>query len=91
MGWSENHLHELPGIKSATKDRFPGCFSCHKCGGELGAKSNVKALVVHYTLPREWRQKDGMGVHRWSVLCHDCEVELTNRAVDGLPFDVAGT
>lgn len=82
MGWAENHLDALPGIELVTRKRMPGCFTCHKCGDDLGAAGHVKALVVRYTLPHEWGQEDGMAVHTWSVVCRDCEVELTTRAAE---------
>lgn len=88
MGWSENHLDKLPGIKSVAKQRFPGCFSCHKCGSNLGPAGQVQALVLQYSVPREWRDAAGMGLHKWSVLCRKCELDLTSRAVDSIrPYD----
>lgn len=82
MGWAENHLDSLPGIESATNKRLPGCFTCQKCGDELGGSDHVRALIVRYTLPREWSRVDGMGVHTWSILCRDCEVDLSTRAAE---------
>lgn len=88
MGWAENHLDRLNGIESAAEKRLPGCFTCHKCGGDLGAPAQVEALVVRYTVPGEWSDGDGSGLHRWSIVCRDCEFELTTRAVErGRPLD----
>lgn len=87
MGWAENHLDRLHGIESAAKKRLPGCFTCHKCGDHLGAPAHVEALVVRYTVPSEWSTREGSGLHQWSIICRDCEFELTTRAVDGIrPF-----